>query len=1367
MLQKPTTCSGCPYCPPSVSQGFTQPQIAQSGPHSIPLLIVSEHAGPLEVKFNRPLYPGAEAGSVLHASLTALNVHREQLSIYNLIQCSPFKPDSNSLLFDIAVEKCHQYVHKLIEQVQPKAILALGSQAMYRFSGWGGGAPKETVELLRGYVLPNELYPQIPVLTSYHPSFLRQGNMALFGVFQGDVWRACELALGRWKEGRDWTLEPEKEECHYNLNPTLAFVEQIYNRLKLSGEPFSFDIENPEAAESDEGDEERKKAPIVCVGFCWGRGEAMILPFTGKFIGWIQALVALPNVKVTHNGWGYDGPVLAEYGVRVNDDNHHDTMEIFRRCQPRLPRSLQYCCSLFKGTSRFPWKHRTENLQWYCAVDCDNTLSLYHKLKADMEKQGIWTSYDRGVYQIRPICQDMTRRGMPIDVDRLASYTKEVERKLSEVDAELQRLYPDELKQPNQKDGYKKVPKGLGNPIEYKWSELVPSGIKYFVREFSVPSIPCPQTDLIPTGADSHPKDCVCKGLRYIEDKESKQCRPFMRWCTLKPFAPSKQALQRYVESKGLKLPTHTVKNGREKVRKETADDDSLMKLSRQTGDPIYMKVLEFRAYQKMLSTYCKGYMPKEGALQILPEAGGSDELFHQWGQIRADFTFGPENGQLATRNGPPLLTTPSQAKLGLDISKELVNEFKACVAAPPGYVLGEADYTGFHALIVGYLAEDATYMRLSQLGVHDFLVRIILGLDTAERMLALSDDELRPILRETKKLYPEVRDQAKRICIAEGQLVLTKRGPIPIEEIKGCDLLWDGIEWVAHDGLVCNGIQEVMTYDGLTATPDHQVWTREGRKISIRDAQSQQTTLATTGIEGQEVRAMGCSVEQAQEAWEETGAARSRAVRLRKEAMGRHLRSKERNKHSMRGVREIVPTHVPSFQDTWRSVLRSVRSVQPSAQSEVRRLRRPGNQVELCVPSRVYTLGREKLAPSRLQRGGDRPDRQQRTLRTGQPEAINSEAANAKHSDQCAIYVPGAIDVSDRVQVALLLRKNTGVCTSKHDRRADNRNGQNCQSAEGKMLAEDRGSVRRVRVYDILNAGPRHRFTVSGKLVSNCHAGGYGEGPRQISEKYHLLFNPSEVLAAIHWNFKLQAQNVFMYGSDIVRDQAYTKGATFETSVVKVPTLPVPPMPPVQPPYLDWWKRVTDGPKSKMGKVRKEWAELEPEDKWTFIDWCGFHAAKRLSELYHQTFPAIRKWQRNLLQQAGSPPHCIRTESGSQFWFFDVGHTDAKGSWRGGTDLNNVYSSPVQANAFQHIKEAMIELRERGLDEKYGMYLQLHDALHFCLKEELVEEWKQVVREVMERPSKYMRGRVAPRGLVCRVEVKVGKDGASKKEVE
>ncbi|NLX81338.1 MAG: DNA polymerase [Proteiniphilum sp.] len=66
---------------------------------------------------------------------------------------------------------------------------------------------------------------------------------------------------------------------------------------------------------------------------------------------------------------------------------------------------------------------------------------------------------------------------------------------------------------------------------------------------------------------------------------------------------------------------------------------------------------------------------------------------------------------------------------------------------------------------------------------------------------------------------------QAELACIAEGQLVLTDKGLVPIEDINTKHLLWDGENWVPHEGVVYKGIKEVITYEGLTATEDHLVW--------------------------------------------------------------------------------------------------------------------------------------------------------------------------------------------------------------------------------------------------------------------------------------------------------------------------------------------------------------------------------------------------------------------------------------------------------------------------------------------------------------------------------------------------------------
>lgn len=62
--------------------------------------------------------------------------------------------------------------------------------------------------------------------------------------------------------------------------------------------------------------------------------------------------------------------------------------------------------------------------------------------------------------------------------------------------------------------------------------------------------------------------------------------------------------------------------------------------------------------------------------------------------------------------------------------------------------------------------------------------------------------------------------------CLGEGTEVLTAlRGWIPIESVSTTDSVWDGDEWVQHDGLVCQGEQPTINFAGIHLTPDHIVF--------------------------------------------------------------------------------------------------------------------------------------------------------------------------------------------------------------------------------------------------------------------------------------------------------------------------------------------------------------------------------------------------------------------------------------------------------------------------------------------------------------------------------------------------------------
>jgi len=71
------------------------------------------------------------------------------------------------------------------------------------------------------------------------------------------------------------------------------------------------------------------------------------------------------------------------------------------------------------------------------------------------------------------------------------------------------------------------------------------------------------------------------------------------------------------------------------------------------------------------------------------------------------------------------------------------------------------------------------------------------------------------------------------RACLAEGSKVdvRTMTGQItqkPIEDVKITDEVWDGREWVFHNGVEFSGYKEVIEHEGVRATSDHIVWLDE-----------------------------------------------------------------------------------------------------------------------------------------------------------------------------------------------------------------------------------------------------------------------------------------------------------------------------------------------------------------------------------------------------------------------------------------------------------------------------------------------------------------------------------------------------------
>lgn len=286
--------------------------------------------------------------------------------------------------------------------------------------------------------------------------------------------------------------------------------------------------------------------------------------------------------------------------------------------------------------------------------------------------------------------------------------------------------------------------------------------------------------------------------------------------------------------------------------------------------------------------------------------------------------------------------------------------------------------------------------------------------------------------------------------CIAEGSLVLTNRGLVPIENVGIADKVWDGVEFVRHEGVVYKGQKEVMHYDGLTATPDHKVWASfkgEPRMVRLDYAAARGARLVRTGSSGTPVR---------------MGEDRQSGSSLHPEGLA-HTNDANR-------VHRVRTTTVVELGKSALGAIKRLPVLQQSAgPSEV-----PGSNPHCCQAA-VHESSRSEL--------------EARTRSCGQRQGVCS--GEPPLGNACAEYGQQTDYDSGRVSTRGLALHGGGSAEEASPGvlpKTDHRTRTSCGEGEAQELAGNRTTV---AVYDILNAGPRHRFTVSDVLVHNCGFGG------------------------------------------------------------------------------------------------------------------------------------------------------------------------------------------------------------------------------------------------------------------------------------
>ena len=149
-----------------------------AGSASAECLFVGEAPGAEEDRRGLPFV--GRAGQLLNAMIFALGLERDQTYIANVLKCRP--PDNRDPLGE-EVRKCETYLHRQIELLEPRLIIALG-----RFAAQSLLKSSLPIGKLRGQCHSYEPFG-IPLVATYHPAYLLRSPLE-----KRKVWSDLRLA---------------------------------------------------------------------------------------------------------------------------------------------------------------------------------------------------------------------------------------------------------------------------------------------------------------------------------------------------------------------------------------------------------------------------------------------------------------------------------------------------------------------------------------------------------------------------------------------------------------------------------------------------------------------------------------------------------------------------------------------------------------------------------------------------------------------------------------------------------------------------------------------------------------------------------------------------------------------------------------------------------------------------------------------------------------------------------------------------------------------------------------------------------------------------------------------------------------------
>lgn len=378
---------------------------------------------------------------------------------------------------------------------------------------------------------------------------------------------------------------------------------------------------------------------------------------------------------------------------------------------------------------------------------------------------------------------------------------------------------------------------------------------------------------------------------------------------------------------------------------------------------------------------------------------------------------------------------------------------------APPGHVVLVSDLSNIEGRVLAWFA-----------GQTDKVEAFRQGRDLYSEFA--SEIYRRPVDRKRTAIHPETGEEYKpdevegfigKVCIAEGTPVLTNQGWIPIEQVSIDQKIWDGEEWSHHDGVLKNGWKECIKLSGIYLTPDHKILCGKRWKEAHVVVENENTLYQALAHAKAHLPSLGTL-------WENSVVSNSSLL---------NAIVTNGNTRSIPRILKPLKQPVVCFVQMRRRLRNGIGNMQMPS------------QMKSIVP--VYSIDCHRRYPDAI------------TLKTRCTSAMgpegysyqsNGETTEVLSLSMCKRWKGGITQTWTWIEQMLMRGIRKVTSGSSHEKKTNK-----TDEAFTTLSDESASLKRKLRVYDVANAGPRNRYTIltpNGPLiVHNCELGlGYSMSP-------------------------------------------------------------------------------------------------------------------------------------------------------------------------------------------------------------------------------------------------------------------------------